>query len=108
MICSFKIRIKLSQIILAGSSELIIENSQLTDDDDYFCLAVNPAGRDISSMTLDVQRRPAIFNPSCVPTTKNNLCNANPIESGSLKLTCNATGDPKPTIRLAIVAFTIL
>ncbi|CAK8691082.1 unnamed protein product [Clavelina lepadiformis] len=83
----------------AGSSELIIENSQLTDDDDYFCLAVNPAGRDISSMTLDVQRRPAIFNPSCVPTTKNNLCNANPIESGSLKLTCNATGDPKPTIR---------
>ena len=70
------------------------------DDGDYTCLALNPAGRDSSSVKLDVQKIPVIGpNADCIPTPENNQCKVTPIESGKLTLKCNATGDPPPTIR---------
>lgn len=52
------------------------------------------------SVTLDVQKLPVIGpNANCIPSLENNQCTATPVESGSLTLTCNATGDPPPTIR---------
>nr|XP_018668081.2 hemicentin-1 [Ciona intestinalis] len=84
----------------AGTSELRIRNTQLSDDDLYVCNAVNPAGRDSSSVTLDVQSRPSLdLLDICVPSVTNNNCTLTPVELGRLTLPCNASGDPRPTIR---------
>uniref|UniRef100_H2YT92 Ig-like domain-containing protein n=1 Tax=Ciona savignyi TaxID=51511 RepID=H2YT92_CIOSA len=44
--------------VLTGSSELRIRNTELTDDGQYFCTAMNPAGSDSSAIMLDVQSHP--------------------------------------------------
>uniref|UniRef100_H2YT93 Ig-like domain-containing protein n=1 Tax=Ciona savignyi TaxID=51511 RepID=H2YT93_CIOSA len=86
--------------VLTGSSELRIRNTELTDDGQYFCTAMNPAGSDSSAIMLDVQSHPTL-NPLdiCIPSIANNNCTVTPIELGRLSLPCNASGDPKPTIR---------
>ena len=89
-----------NKLFTDGSLDLVIRNAELIDDGEYMCVAENRAGRDSAFVTLDVQRIPEIGpNTNCIPTPENNQCTATPIESGALTLTCNATGDPPPTIR---------
>ncbi|XP_078352640.1 hemicentin-1-like isoform X3 [Oculina patagonica] len=73
-----------------GKSQLTITNVNRTDSGEYRCVANNSLGNDTSNAaTLDVQYQPMITaHPQ----------NTAAIEGDNVALSCNATGNPEPTI----------
>ncbi|XP_020608169.1 roundabout homolog 1-like [Orbicella faveolata] len=74
----------------ADKKQLTITHVNRTDSGEYRCVASNSLGNDTSkASTVDVQYQPKItVDPQAVTTT----------EGGNLTLSCNATGNPVPTM----------
>lgn len=88
---------------------MLIKNAQLEDDGDYICRARNLAGVDEDYSRLDVQQFPEIEAfldcPEVTQYSDNEVCVVNPTEYETFMIACNATGDPKPTVRYIVFVY---